>query len=221
MSFSSQNEKKEEEPSMLKKLAPQVMNGVMIAGGVVTAYGISTMIWDLTALFINLTPAATGYYGFIGGFATSGIFGGLLYYTERWYTIRPNTVFWWSLNMVNENEAVNAATGGDAAGDLKGTTLRAFRQEGGYWTVLGGKLTWKKPRVQMVYGAIGGYGDEAIIVVEASRSGFKEDIEFVCVDLKDSYGKSKGRYLVKGSDDKYPIADELKSAINFDMKKKM
>ena len=48
------------------------MNGAMVAGGCVTIYGISTMVWDVTSLFINLTPASTGvvviffyYYGII------------------------------------------------------------------------------------------------------------------------------------------------------------
>ena len=36
------------------------MNGAMVAGGCVTIYGISTMVWDVTSLFINLTPASTG-----------------------------------------------------------------------------------------------------------------------------------------------------------------
>jgi hypothetical protein len=73
------------------------MNGVMVTGGLITAYGISTIIWDLTSLFINLTPAATGYYGFFGGLTTASIIGGLMYYVERWYTIRPHAVFRMSL----------------------------------------------------------------------------------------------------------------------------
>jgi hypothetical protein len=222
MTFSTEKREESGSTSFIKKLAPQAMNGLMITGGVITAYGISTIIWDLTGLFINLTPAATGYYGFIGGFATSGIFGGLMYYVERWYTIRPNTVFWWSLRMVNKHEAVRVAVGHDVAGDLKATSLRAFRQEGGYWTVLNGKLTWKKPRVQMVYAAVGGHGDEAIVMVEASRSGFNEEIESICVDLKDSFTKKpKKRILVKGTEDFFAVADDLKSAVDFNMNKRM
>ena len=38
----------------------KLMNGAMVAGGCVTIYGISTMVWDVTSLFINLTPASTG-----------------------------------------------------------------------------------------------------------------------------------------------------------------
>ena len=74
----------------------------MIFGGAVTAYGVSSMVWDMTKMFITLTPAATGYYGFIGGIVSTSILGGLGYYTERWYTIRPQTVFQMSLHKINK-----------------------------------------------------------------------------------------------------------------------
>ena len=56
----------------------------MALGAGVTAYGISNIIWDMTKMFITLTPAATGYYGFMGGIFSTSILGGLAYYTERW-----------------------------------------------------------------------------------------------------------------------------------------
>ena len=58
--------------------------GAMVLGAGVTAYGISNIIWDMTKMFITLTPAATGYYGFVGGIFSTSILGGLAYYTERW-----------------------------------------------------------------------------------------------------------------------------------------
>ena len=58
------------------------IQGAMQAG--VTAYGISNIIWDMTKMFITLTPMATGYYGFMGGIVSTSILGGLAYYTERW-----------------------------------------------------------------------------------------------------------------------------------------
>ena len=60
------------------------IQGAMVVGAGVTAYGISNIIWDMTKMFITLTPAATGYYGFMGGIVSTSILGGLAYYTERW-----------------------------------------------------------------------------------------------------------------------------------------
>jgi hypothetical protein len=72
----------------------------------------------------------------------------------------------------------------------------------------------------MIYGAIGGHGDIALVTVEASRSGYVEEIESICVDIKESFsGKPKRRIIVKGSDDWFPIADELHNAVSLNIKK--
>ena len=120
--------------------------------------------------------------------------------------------------LANRNELVRDAIGHEVAGNLKASSLRAFRQDGGYWSVVNNKLTWKKPRVQMIYTAVGGHGDQALISVEGSRSGFTEEIDFVSVDLKSSEiagGKQRSRVLVKGSEEYYSLADELRDSVNF------
>ena len=67
-------------------------------------------------------------------------------------------------------------------GNYKSGKLRAFRQDGGYWTVINRRLVWEKPRVQMVYNVFSAHG-EAYVTVEATRSGFNETIEFICIDV--------------------------------------
>ena len=67
-------------------------------------------------------------------------------------------------------------------GTYKSGKLRAFRQDGGYWTVKDRRLVWEKPRVQMLYNVFSAHG-EAHVTVEASRSGFNETIEFICIDV--------------------------------------
>lgn len=211
-------EEDEKEPvSQFQALKPKLMNGAMVVGAGVTAYGISNIIWDMTKMFITLTPAATGYYGFMGGIVSTSILGGLAYYTERWYTIRPETVFRMSLRKLNKPSQDWREQG---VGTYKAGKLRAFRQDGGYWSVVNRRLVWEKPRVQMVYNVFSAHG-EALVTVEASRSGFNETIEFICIDVDTSAsiqneddGKRK-RILVKGSDDKFKMADQLHSYIEF------
>lgn len=210
-------EEDEKEPiSKFQAMKPKLMNGAMVLGAGVTAYGISNIIWDMTKMFITLTPAATGYYGFVGGIFSTSILGGLAYYTERWYTIRPETVFQMSLNELNKPHQVWREQG---VGTYKSGKLRAFRQDGGYWTVENRRLVWQKPRVQMVYNAFSAHG-EAIVTVEASRSGFNETIEFICIDVEtplslNNDDVNKKRILVKGSDDNFELADQLLGFIEF------
>ena len=52
------------------------MNVATITGACVTAYGVSSLVWEGTRMFITLTPAATGYYGFLGGIVSTSILGG-------------------------------------------------------------------------------------------------------------------------------------------------
>jgi hypothetical protein len=109
------NSEKEKPPTGIQAgiqaLKPKLMNVAMISAGAITAYGVSSVIWDMTKMFITLTPAATGYYGFIGGIVSTSICTGLMYYTERWYTIRPDYVFHNSLRMLNRDDGVRASTG--------------------------------------------------------------------------------------------------------------
>ena len=93
-----------------------------------------------------------------------------------------------------------------------------------------------------MYNVFSAHG-EALVTVEASRSGFNETIEFICIDVSylllskishvfdlipsilvqvdtsasiqnEDDGKRK-RILVKGSDDKFKMADQLHSYIEF------
>lgn len=213
--FSSDDfkEERDEPQSMIQRVKQHLANVAMIGGAGITAFGISSIVWDMTKMFINLTPAATGYYGFIGGILTTGILGGLGYYTERWYTIRPEHVFRVSLGLLNLPHQHWREPG---VGQYKAGKMRACRTDGGYWTVVGSKLTWKKPRVQLCYKVTGSHGS-ALVTVEATRSGFTEDIDFLCIDVHPPFSDQNTwkRVLVKGSEDRFPLADELHSYVEF------
>ena len=96
-----------------------------------------------------------------------------------------------------------------------------------------------------MYNVFSAHG-EALVTVEASRSGFNETIEFICIDvsfhhylllskishvfdlipsilvqvdtsasIQNEDDEKRKRILVKGSDDKFKMADQLHSYIEF------
>jgi len=195
--------------------------------------GISTIMWGLVGVFASLTPLATGYYGvhkksvvyefmdfispafigFIGGSLSSLLGCGLLYTGERYITIHPNSVFKNSLAEINKNELIRSYAGGAVTCGA----LRAFRQEGGKWTILNHKLVWKKPHVQMIYNVFGPARQELYIAVDAAKNGYTEEITFIGAYAKGGAlpSSSSAKFIVKGEAEGFTVADELNAFVTF------
>ena len=137
----------------------------------------------------------------------------MLYTGERYITIHPNSVFKNSLAAVNQNETVRSMCGGA----LIGGPLRAFRQEGGKWSIQNHKLVWKKPHVQMIYNAFGPTKQELYVVVDAAKNGYTEEIVFIGVYIRGTTSPTavSSKVVVKGTEERFAIADELNAFVTF------
>jgi len=137
---------------------------------------------------------------------------GLLYAAERITTIRPNAILWKSLHALNNNDGVRSQAGGA----LTLGPLQAFRQHGGKWVIENHKLVWKKPQVQLVYNAIGP-AQEIYVTVDASRTGWNEEITFIGAYVRGPTEPSisRSRIVVVGNDEGFALSDKLNPLVTF------
>jgi len=158
-------------PSKMKYLTPMIFGG-----GAIVLYGVSSLTFDLIYSFMSLTPAATGYYGFLAGSISAIGFGSVIGTGLRNTGINVAACRRKSLTMVNNSSTVRSVLGGGA----QPSEYCAFKATAGYWWIKDGKLTWSPAKATITYDVAGPKG-RGIVAVQAARLGLlgKDEFNFI------------------------------------------
>lgn len=85
--------------------------GTKVTAGMVTIYGISSMLYNITSSLLTLTPYASLYYGFIGGMITAGAGTTMVMNSVKLTHLHPDTALNAALAVLNESMPVQDAIG--------------------------------------------------------------------------------------------------------------
>ena len=154
-----------------KIISPTVQRYVFAAGSVIGTLGVAKVAMNFTSFFTHLTPQLVGKWGFYTGFGTATIMGALGLFTLDAITIRADPVYKHCLNKIQTSDEVMANIGdGIVPGKLRSYRLDSGRFEPTSKT----SLTWREPRVQMLFD-VRGTGPPyrpALVTCEATKSSF-------------------------------------------------
>lgn len=191
----------------LRAKQPQLVQIAVAVGGGVTVYGISSVIYDMFFGFLSLTPRDMGLYGFAAGFATASLACGVGLAVNHGLTIRPEQVFRASLRTIQSDRvAINRLGEG-----IQSRGLRAYKIDGGHWSVQGVSPVWVPPRVQLIYDVAGERYD-GLVTVEARKRMTGTDTTFIGLDVMNP---KEERVLIDGDESRLYVKDQLRSLVSF------
>jgi len=129
-------------------MSPENQAYFTIAGGTIGTLLFAKGMMSFTSFFTSLSPAVVAKYGFYLGFGTSTAMSGLALFTADSLTIRANPVFKHCLAKVTgDTQAIEKLGDGIVPGNL-----RSYRLDSGKFEATSGtSLTWRNPRIQMIF----------------------------------------------------------------------
>lgn len=180
-----------------------------IAGGVLIVYGVSKTVLYITHTFMSVNFSTVAYISFIAGFGAAAFCGALFASGYRMVTIRPEPVFRAALSAVKANPEARQLLGSSIrAGQLRAYVLRTGTFGLDSETR---KLTWLRPRVQMLFQVVGSER-EGMACVEGTRklgSLRKVHVNMLTLDVLRSDGDST-MVLVTGSPERLKVRGQLR-----------
>ncbi len=112
-------------------------------------YGISRMFYDVAETFMGLTPAVSLKYGFGFGLISSGTVAAMGFYLDRAMTAKPEIAFGLAMRAINADESLRSLVGGKA--EFSQFDIKTYKSRGGSLGLINGRLTWKPPRVELMF----------------------------------------------------------------------
>jgi len=175
---SKEEDEKSSMMSTFEKYKPRVINSLPYMAGAVVLYGVSKLFFDVSYIFLSLTPAVSLRYGFFGGLVSGGAVGALLYATDSAAHPRPEFAYRRALNLINQNENLRSLVGGK----LVSGELKAYVARGGNFGILNGKPIWNAPVVELLFKVKAPAGD-AIVCVIFTRHLSMSEVNFLAIDV--------------------------------------
>lgn len=193
-----------EEDSPVKK---QLIWGTAVAGGVVTLYGISTMLYSITSSLMTLTPMSSLYYGFVGGCITAAAGSSAFMTSGRLTSVHPDAAYHAAIKLLDADKAVSAVLGRRTTSSSQ--AIKAFRHTSGGLSVRDGRPTWVLPSLEMTV-RVGGDKSDALAVMRVSRDQLlgAAAVKYLCVYFDNKQSAVSDVLLVGESKD-----DALKEAL--------
>lgn len=128
-------------------LTPRNQFYALVAGGSLGGYFISKGLLSFTGFFTHLSPITVAKYSFYTGFGTASVLGGMALVTADNLYIRADPVYKYCKSWVTGDIRIQNALGGG----LYGGELRSYRLDPGNFKLKGKSMTWRPPRIQMIF----------------------------------------------------------------------
>mmetsp|Transcript_65512 Transcript_65512/g.147821 ORF Transcript_65512/g.147821 Transcript_65512/m.147821 type:complete len:233 (-) Transcript_65512:173-871(-) len=180
-------------------------------GGGVMVFGLSKGMYNITTGFMSMTPWDMGQYGFMAGFCTAGIVGTGSYWLSRSRKISADAVYRSTLKVLNNSAEVGQKLGGGLGGAVISEGLRAYKIDGGSYSIVGGGLKWVPHRIEMIFDVKGEMYD-GLAIVEASQATDGPKTSFIAVDVMNSKGD---KILVQGDPDRLKAETEIRKLVTY------
>jgi len=199
-------------------------------------FGLSKGMYNITTGFMSMTPWDMGQYGFMAGFCTAGIVGTGSYWLSRSRKISADAVYRSTLKVLNNSAEVGQKLGGGLGGAVISEGLRAYKIDGGSYSIVGGGLKvtrtpmlpskgplfkmsdrvclpfqWVPHRIEMIFDVKGEMYD-GLAIVEASQATDGPKTSFIAVDVMNSKGD---KILVQGDPDRLKAETEIRKLVTY------
>lgn len=185
-------------------IPPVAVKGIAIGGGF---WVLTSVLYNLAYAFLELTPAASLYYGFIGGSLSTGLAAGALLSYNNGLNIVQYDVFKTIMANINQNEEISLLIGTNyTPSDIRGVSS----QQGGFG-IAHRNVKWFKPTMKMLFTLsynVGNRPGKAIVTASVSRSLLSTSIEYIAIEAETK------RIIVVGDQSCFVLHDELKSKIS-------
>lgn len=190
-----------------RRYRPVILKTGAAVLGIGGVYFISSVVMGSANWFLSIPPHSFIWYGYIAGFFSAALCGGLIYATRRSVTIRPENVFRMSRKLVENNTEVQSQLGRY----LTPGKLKAYKIDGGNITLekksgdtFATVPSLKPPRVQMLYNMFGDGGKEGMVSVEAVKLKGQLTLRMVAVDV------GSNLILISGTEERLKVAGQLR-----------
>lgn len=205
--FSTDNNKDKTHFTPVKK---QIVWGAGMAGGAITLYGISTMLYSVTSSLMTLTPMTSLYYGFVGGFITAAAGSSVFMTSARLTHIHPDAAWHAALKVIDNDKSAGAVIGRRTGSSS--AAVKAYKHTRGGLTVLNGRPAWVKPTVDLLV-RVSGEKSDVLASVRVSRDKLlgPAAVSYLCLEFKDQPHHSGELLLVGDSKDEVLLQSMQKS----------
>lgn len=194
-----------------EELKPQLMQSGTWIGGGVMMFGLTKGAYNIFTGFLSMTPYDMGFYGFLAGFCSAGLMGTAGVAASRTLSLNPDDVYNQTLRILKNDAKTTEALGGALGGFIESRGLRAYKVDGGTFSIVGRGLGWVPPRCQMIFDVRGELFD-GLATVEAVKSNGNLAIQFVGLDVMN---EKEDRILVMGDESRLYVKDQLRSLVSF------
>ena len=184
-------------PSRIKTVA---------AGGAIAVIGASTVVYEVGTGFMNLTPYATGYYGFILGVITTGLSSIGFNRAVSLLYLSPDDVKKRIVDFLKVNTFVQHAFGGD----IMTSDMIGYRSGNGHLTVKSRSVIWSPTFIEIVMGIRGANGTFGIVTAVASKTFTGVNLSSICVHIDQIEPR-----FVAGSDDSIVYHKKMAAEVRF------
>jgi hypothetical protein len=154
---------------MIAKLGPHARTAASVVGGGTVLYGISRILYDVAEGFMGLTPAVSLKYGFGFGLISAGTAAAMGFYLERAMNAKPEIAFGLAMRAINADESLRTLVGGKA--EFSQFDIKTYKSRGGSLGLVNGRLTWKAPRVELMFSTRAGGGGSGHLMGNEAFSG--------------------------------------------------
>lgn len=193
-----------------KALAAPTSNALLISGGLLCFYGLTTAMTDVMSIYLNLTPGTLAYYSFTTGFFSAGLVGAGVAGAFSSLALRPEPVYKRCIALLRKdhNLRYNLGCKTQALSEIKSSSFKAYRFDDGFFDR--SRFRWQPARLRMAFN-VQGPTKKGVVVVEAEKHRFTTIVNYLGVDIDDGE-----RVVVVGEPN--AEVDDIRSQLVFDEK---
>lgn len=170
-------------PKFLQPYLPIHSRGWVMLGSGVVAFGVSRVFYNITYSFLGLTPAASLYYGFIGGLVTAASGAMVVWWGDQTFRVAPERAVTYSLELLNKSKKVNDLMGGYVITNNVVRSYSIVHSQIGFKGIL---PRWISPYVEVAYTVKSkNSDDEAVVTCVYGKKGTSEVVDYLAIEPTD------------------------------------
>lgn len=191
-------------PKFLQPYLPTHSRGWVMLGSGVVAFGVSRVFYNITYSFLGLTPAASLYYGFMGGLVTAASGAMVVWWGDQTFRVAPERAVTYSLELLNKSSKVTELMGGYVITNNVVRSYSIVHSQIGFKGIL---PRWISPYVEVVYTVKSKNAEaEAVVTCVYGKKGTSEVVDYLAIEPTASKGE---KLVVIAKDATFTIQDSV------------
>lgn len=194
-------------PKFLQPYLPLHSKGWVMLGSGVVALGVSRVFYSVMYSFLELTPAASLYYGFMGGIITAASSAMVIWWGDQTFRVAPERAVQYSLELLNKSKAVTDVLG---SGAQLNSVVRSYSIVHSQIGFKGVAPKWISPFVEVAYTVKAKNSDkEAIVTCVYGKKGIDEVVDYLAIEPISAQDSNK-KVVIMGKEALFTIQSQLK-----------